>query len=155
MKRKTLIILILMFMLISFLVLKSEPSKKSEIIWGVVLPHPKNVNTLIKYYGIDPTVFEITNYDKNDIDIIKNEFEKIDINYLNQIYEHEIYPNFINRIKEEDQEVFFRNFNKEELFNTENYYLFRSKNRGSLSPDIMLMILDVQNLCVYTLISYS
>lgn len=117
------------------------------------IPRAKNKNTIIYHDGIDLTAFQIMKYNNEVIqEIIKHDFKKIDIEELNEIYEKVIEEELFQYLDEEEKQAFLENFNKEELFDTDNYYLFLEDVERPVY-DFTLFIIDMQENNLYWIIS--
>lgn len=96
-----------------------------------------------------PIDFQILEYSNKDIkNIIEQDFNKIEINQINKIYQKAIEESLFNYLSDEEKEAFLENFNKEELFNTNNYYLFLEDAEYPVYK-FMLFIIDVDENKLY------
>ena len=89
-------------------------------------------------------------YNSKDIEkIIKQDFKKINIEEVNEIYEKAI-EGYIFRwyLNEDEKQAFIENFDKEMLFNTNNYYLFYEDTEEPVY-EFMLFIIDVDENKLY------
>ena len=114
---------------------------------------PDNTKTIIYHEGIDITAFQIMKYNSRDIEkIIKQGFKKINVEELNEIYEKAIEKELFQYLDEEEEYDFLENFNKEKLFNTNNYYLFYEDTEEPVY-EFVLFIIDTKENKLYHIIS--
>ena len=115
---------------------------------------PDNTKTIIYHDGIDITAFQIMEYNNKDIEkIIKQGFKKIDIEEINEIYEKAIEEDMFRwYLNEDEKQAFLENFNKEKLFNTNNYYLFYEDTEEPVY-EFVLFIIDTKENKLYYIIS--
>ena len=113
---------------------------------------PDNKETVIYHDGIDRIVFQIMEYNSRDIEkIIKQGFKKINVEELNEIYEKAIEKELFQYLDEEEYD-FLENFNKEKLFNTNNYYLFYEDTEEPVY-EFVLFIIDTKENKLYHIVS--
>ena len=113
-------------------------------------PNANKTLKIIDIGGIDQTVFQIMEYNSKDIEkIIKQDFKKINVEEVNEIYEKAI-EGYIFRwyLNEDEKQAFIENFDKEMLFNTNNYYLFYEDTEEPVY-EFMLFIIDVDENKLY------
>lgn len=117
-------------------------------------PAANKTQTIIDYGGIDITTFQIMEYNNEDIKkIIKQDFKKIDIEELNEIYEKAIEENIFRwYLNENEKQAFLENFDKEKLFKTNNYYLFYEDTEETIY-EFMLFIVDMEENKLYYILS--
>ena len=114
---------------------------------------PDNTKTIIYHDGIDITAFQIMEYNNRDIEkIIKQGFKKIDIEEINEIYEKAITGDLFKYLNEDEKQDFINNFDKENLFNTNNYYLFYEDTEEPVY-EFVLFIIDTKENKLYYIIS--
>ena len=115
---------------------------------------PDNTKTVIYHDGIDQNVFQIMEYDSKNInEIIKQGFKKIKLEEINEIYKKAI-EEYIFRwyLNEDEKQVFLENFDKEKLFNNNNYYLFYEDTEEPVY-EFVLFIVDTQENKLYHIVS--
>ena len=93
-------------------------------------------------------------YNNRDIEkIIKQGFKKIDIEEINEIYEKAIEGDIFRwYLNEDEKQAFLENFNKEKLFNSDNYYLFYEDTEEAVY-EFVLFIIDTKENKLYYIIS--
>lgn len=118
------------------------------------IPRPDNMKTVIYHGGIDETAFQIMEYNSKDIQkIISQGFKKIDVEEINKIYDKAIEDDIFHCcLNEEEKQAFLENFNKDELFNADNYYLFYEDTEEPVY-EFVLFIIDTQANKLYHIIS--
>ena len=151
MKKKIITILIICIILI-ILIVAYHFSKYNYYTFNfntLKFPNANKTLKIIDIGGIDPIDFQILEYSNKDIkNIIEQDFNKIEINQINKIYQKAIEESLFNYLSDEEKEAFLENFNKEELFNTNNYYLFLEDAEDSVYK-FMLFIIDVDENKLY------
>lgn len=121
--------------------------------YELIISRANNKNTIIYHDGIDLTAFEIMEYSNEVIqEIIKHDFKRINIEELNEIYEKVIEEELFKYLNEEEKQAFLENFDKDKLFNTDNYYLFLEDAEKPVY-DFTLFIIDMQENELYWIIS--
>lgn len=116
-------------------------------------PGSDSTKTIFNNGGIDITTFQIMEYNNEDIkEIIKQDFKKINIEKINEIYEKAIIGELFKYLNEDDKEAFLKNFDKEKLFNTNNYYLFY-EDTEKLIYEFVLFIIDIKENKLYYILS--
>ena len=114
---------------------------------------PDNTKTIIYHDGIDRIAFQIMEYNNRDIEkIIKQGFKKIDIEEINEIYEKAITGDLFKYLNEDEKQAFLENFDKEKLFNTNNYYLFYEDTEEAVY-EFVLFIIDTKENKLYFIVS--
>ena len=73
-------------------------------------------------------------------------------NKINEIYEKAIIGELFKYLNEDDKEAFLKNFDKEKLFNTNNYYLFY-EDTEKLIYEFVLFIIDIKENKLYYILS--
>ena len=92
-------------------------------------------------------------YNNRDIEkIIKQGFKKIDIEEINEIYEKAITGDLFKYLNEDEKQAFLENFDKEKLFNTNNYYLFYEDTEEPVY-EFVLFIIDTKENKLYFIVS--
>ena len=151
MKKRIITILIICIILI-ILIVAYHFSKYNYYTFNfntLKFPNANKTVKIIDIGGIDPIDFQILEYSNKDIkNIIEQDFNKIEINQINKIYQKAIEESLFNYLSDEEKEAFLENFNKEELFNTNNYYLFLEDAEDSVYK-FMLFIIDVDENKLY------
>lgn len=151
MKKRIITILIICIILI-ILIVAYHFSKYNYYTFNfntLKFPNANKTLKIIDIGGIDPIDFQILEYSNKDIkNIIEQDFNKIEINQINKIYQKAIEESLFNYLSDEEKEAFLENFNKEELFNTNNYYLFLEDAEDSVYK-FMLFIIDVDENKLY------
>ena len=114
---------------------------------------PDNTKTIIYHDGIDRIAFQIMEYNNRNIEkIIKQGFKKIDIEEINEIYEKAIKGDLFKYLNEDEKQSFLENFDKEKLFNTNNYYLFYEDTEEPVY-EFVLFIIDTKENKLYFIVS--
>ena len=118
------------------------------------VPRPDNTKTIIYHGGIDQTAFQIMEYNSKDIKkIIRQGFKKINLEEINEIYKKTIEESIFRwYLNEDEKQIFLKNFDKEKLFNTNNYYLFYEDTEEPVY-EFMLFIVDMKENKLYYIIS--
>lgn len=117
------------------------------------IPRSINKNAIIYHDGIDITAFQIMKYENEVIqEIIKQGFKKIDIEEMNEIYEKAITGDLFKYLNEDEKQDFINNFDKEKLFNPDNYYLFCEDTEEPVY-EFVLFIIDTKENKLYYIIS--
>ncbi len=151
MKKRIITILIICIILI-ILIVAYHFSKYNYYTFNfntLKFPNANKTVKIIDIGGIDPIDFQILEYSNKDIkNIIEQDFNKIEINQINKIYQKTIEESLFNYLSDEEKEAFLENFNKEELFNTNNYYLFFEDTENPIYK-FMLFIIDVDEKKLY------
>lgn len=116
-------------------------------------PNANKTQTIIDSGGIDVTTFQIMDYNNEDIkEIIKQDFKKIGLEKINEIYEKAITGDLFKYLNEDEKQDFINNFDKEKLFNPDNYYLF-CEDKESTVYEFVLFIIDTKENKLYYILS--
>ena len=153
MKKKIIILTCILLPILFFVVYCYSFDYYAFKDYELKIPRSINKNTIIYHDGIDITAFQIMKYENEVIqEVIKHDFKKINVEELNKIYEKAIKGDLFKYLNEDEKQAFLENFNKEKLFNPDNYYLFYEDTEEAVY-EFVLFIIDTKENKLYYIIS--
>lgn len=158
MKKKIILVIIL---IVLFIIIMNRCSQINYIYkenWGLDIPNPYKTETLINEGIKDFSRFSLMYYSEDDVKDLKNKkfMKKINTDKLNQIYIDIISKYFLNFLNEKDKKLFNQVFNKNDLFNENNYYILLEKGKlEEVGYCFELLLLDTNKNIIYSIVSTS
>jgi hypothetical protein len=152
MKKMFIIFTIAIFVIVIHLRFGSNIHDIYKENWNISIPNPTKYISPIEHVGAgDILVFDIMHYEDEDIRylISKKEFSRIDFE-LERFYNNEVRKNFFYYLNGEELKKFNFYFDKEKIFNEDNFYVILEKNTES-RYNFNLLIVDVGDNILYSI----
>lgn len=158
--KKPFIIFVLVIIFICFGMIMLNKKITTTNYWGIKILRPKKIKYVIEENGIDATILGIMYYDSKDIEMIKNNenFQKIeyDPERFYKEYTSLVDNYFKYLLSNENQEILKQTLIWNEISQPNNFYAIKKKyNKGQVGFSFTLLILDVNNNKLYSVVFTS
>lgn len=153
MKKVIMVVSLFILLILLYFILSTDVHKLYKMNWNINIPNPNKCYSPIEYVGAgDVLAFDIMYYDKEDIEnlINKKEFSKIDVN-LSNFYYRQVKQHFFKYLSDDDLNKFNSYFDKDKIFNDNNYYAILEDDNDGKGYSFNLLIIDTNNNIMYSL----